>query len=133
MESGSHRLREVLQLLQVQAPRLGLKSLHAYLYVAGQPGCRVMDLARGCGFDMATASRSVRALGPADAAWALPPASGWVDQYQGASDGRERLLFLSAEGRRLLRVIEGVLAGAADEESVEARRPTLAATWEALR
>lgn len=91
--------------------RVGCKSLTAFLFVASHPGCRIKDVASGCGFDMATASRSVRAMGPAGAAWALTPSVGWVNIYVAPQDGRERLVYLSPRGEQIARGMMACLNG----------------------
>lgn len=117
MSAGVSQAWQMFRRLHREDGRVGCKSLTAFLFVADNPGCRIKDVASGCGFDMATASRSVRALGPLNAAWSLAPSVGWVNIYVAPSDGRERLVYLSARGEEIARGMMACLNG--DEASAD--------------
>ena len=77
-----------------------------FMYVAENEGINVSELAQICRMTEATASRSARALAPPDAPGALPPSLGLIELRQDPFDGRGRLLFLTAAGRRLREKID---------------------------
>jgi len=72
-----------------------------FMYVAENEGINVSELAQICRMTEATASRSARALAAPESPGALPPSLGLVELRQDPFDGRGRLLFLTAAGRRL--------------------------------
>ncbi len=81
--------------------QLRLNELICLLYVAEHEGITVGALAQVARLTPATASRTVRGLCRSDMPGALPPYLGLLEMRIGAGDARERLLFLSAAGRRL--------------------------------
>ena len=67
-----------LHLFKALDPRVSVNEVMAFLYVCENEGLTVQDLAVVGRLTQSTASRSLRALGPADSEWSLQPALGLV-------------------------------------------------------
>ena len=83
-----------------------------FFYVAENAGINIAELAQVAGMNMATASRSVRALTSEKTDGALPPYCGLIDIQANPDDARGRLLFLSEAGRKLCRELDRVIRNA---------------------
>ena len=94
-------LLQALLLLKDIDPRINVNEIVAFLYVCENEGLSIQELAFVARLTQSTASRSVRALGPPDSDWALPPATGLLTPYLNPSDGRSHVLHLSDRGREV--------------------------------
>lgn len=92
---------ETMERLRALGDGMTLNAMLVFMYVAENEGINVSELAQICRTTEATASRSARALAAPDSPAALPPALGLIELRQDPFDGRGRLLFLTAGGRRL--------------------------------
>jgi len=92
--------------------RITVNEILAFLYTCENEGLSVQELAFVAEMSQSAASRSLRSLGPADSAWAKPPALGLLQAYLHPSDGRSHLLHLTDEGQQLRgRLDEIILRG----------------------
>ena len=105
-------LLESIETLRSLEPRINISELVVFFYVAENPGINIAELAQVAGMNMATASRSIRALTSAETEGALPPYCGLVDIQPNPDDARGRLLFLSAAGKSLCRDLDRVIRNA---------------------
>ncbi len=103
---------EALELLREHEPAIGLTQILAFLYVCENEGLSVQELAFACGFTEATASRAIRSLAEPGAPGALPPRTGWIQTSPNPQDGRGRMIGLTAEGRRMVRLLDEVISAA---------------------
>src|SRR5262249_18572735 len=81
--------------------RLSLNEAIAFLYVAENEGLSAQEVADLAGMTQSTASRSLRALGPAGSPWSQPPAVGLVEAFLNPNDGRSHVVHLTARGREV--------------------------------
>ncbi|MET0273120.1 MAG: MarR family winged helix-turn-helix transcriptional regulator [Phenylobacterium sp.] len=88
-----------MHLFKALGARVSVNEIVAFLYVCENEGLTVQELADVARLTQSTASRSVRALGPAGSAWAQPPALGLVEAYLNPNDGRSHVIHLSEQGR----------------------------------
>lgn len=87
-----------LHLFKTLDPRVSVNEIMAFLYVCENEGLTVQDLAVVGRLTQSTASRSLRALGPADSEWSLQPALGLVRAYLHPNDGRSHVIQLTERG-----------------------------------
>jgi DNA-binding MarR family transcriptional regulator len=87
-----------LHLFKALDPRVSVNELMAFLYVCENEGLTVQELALVGRLTQSTASRSLRALGPADSEWSLQPALGLVRAYLHPNDGRSHVIQLTERG-----------------------------------
>lgn len=116
--SGTRRRNTVLEVLEVFRSLDGtgrISTVLAFLYVCENEGLSVSELALACGFNKATASRSIRSLASKGTRGALPPALGLVSLTQ---EGRIRSLRLTPQGQALRDRIDAVIARAVPIRSV---------------
>ena len=92
---------QALTLFKDLDQRISLNEAIAFLYAAENEGLTVQETADLAGMTQSTASRSLRALGPAGSAWSQPPALGLVEAYLNPRDGRSHVIHLSEAGRTL--------------------------------
>ncbi len=81
----------------------------AFLYIAENPGINIVELSQICGFNMPTASRVARALGPEGVEGSLPPYLGLVDVFLNPHDPRGRMLSVSEAGRALCAELDEII------------------------
>lgn len=105
-------LLESIEALRALEPRINVSEMVVFFYVAENPGINIAELALVAGMNMATASRSVRALTSPETEGALPPSCGLIDIRPNPDDARGRLLFLSESGRRLCRDLDRIIRNA---------------------
>jgi DNA-binding MarR family transcriptional regulator len=92
-------LLQALHLLKGLDPRISVNEVIAFLYAAENEGLTVQQMAHLAGLTQSTASRSLRALGPAGSEWSQPPALGLVEAYLNPHDARSHVIQLSERGR----------------------------------
>jgi DNA-binding MarR family transcriptional regulator len=92
-------LLQALHAFKALDPRVSVNEVIAFLYAAENEGVSVQDVADLAGFTQSTASRSLRALGPAGSPWSQPPALGLVEAYLNPHDGRSHVIHLTDTGR----------------------------------
>jgi DNA-binding MarR family transcriptional regulator len=90
-------------------PEITLNGIVAFLYIAENPGINIVELSQICGFNMPTASRVARALGPVDVEGSLPPYLGLVDIFLNPTDPRGRVLSISERGRALCAKLDALI------------------------
>jgi DNA-binding MarR family transcriptional regulator len=105
-------LLESLETLRALEPRINVSELVVFFYVAENAGINIAELAQAAGMNMATASRSIRALTSEQTEGALPPYCGLIDIKPNPDDARGRLLFLSEAGRKLCRDLDRIIRNA---------------------
>ena len=64
---------EAIEQLRKTEPRINVTEMVVFFYVAENPGINIAELAQVAGLNMATASRSIRALAGPEDEGALPP------------------------------------------------------------
>ena len=106
----ARRLRNVvlasLEHMRRRHPDLNQNAVVILLYVAENPGSSVADLAGVTGLTAATVSRTTRALLAADAAEALPPRLGLLEDRPRPGAPRLRAYVLSAQGHALCSTLD---------------------------
>lgn len=120
MESRIRRrnsILEAIEQLRKIEPRMNVTEMVVFFYVAENPGINIAELAQVAGLNMATASRSIRALADAEAEGALPPHCGLIDIQPNPDDARGRILNLSDEGRVLIRKLDRIIRNAVPVEA----------------
>jgi DNA-binding MarR family transcriptional regulator len=105
-------LLEAIEQLRAIEPRINVSELLVFFYVAENPGINIAELAQVAGMNMATASRSVRALTSEETEGALPPYCGFIDIQPNPDDARGRLLFLSSAGKAVCGNLDRVIRNA---------------------
>jgi DNA-binding MarR family transcriptional regulator len=105
-------LLESIETLRGLEPRINISELVVFFYVAENPGINIAELAQVAGMNMATASRSIRAMTSTDTEGALPPYCGLIDIQPNPDDARGRLLFLSEAGKKLCRELDRIIRNA---------------------
>jgi len=101
---------ESVLLLRKAHPEITINGIVAFLYIAENPGINIVELSQICGFNMPTASRVARALGPEDVEGSLPPYLGLVDIFLNPTDPRGRVLSISSQGRALCAKLDALIA-----------------------
>lgn len=97
---------DIMERMRAQGEGMTFNAMLVWMYVAENEGINVSDLARVCRITEATASRSARSLAAPGSQGALPPSLGLLELRPDPYDGRGRLLFLTATGRKLREVID---------------------------
>jgi DNA-binding MarR family transcriptional regulator len=92
-------LLQALHAFKALDARISVNEVIAFLYAAENEGLSVQDVADVAGMTQSTASRSLRALGPAASPWAQAPAVGLIEAYLNPHDGRSHVIHLTAAGR----------------------------------
>ena len=98
-----------LHLFKALDPRVSVNEVMAFLYVCENEGLTVQDLAVVGRLTQSTASRSLRALGPADSEWSLQPALGLVRAYLHPNDGRSHVIQLTERGLDMRERLDGLV------------------------
>ena len=98
-----------LHLFKTLDPRVSVNEIMAFLYVCENEGLTVQDLAVVGRLTQSTASRSLRALGPADSEWSLQPALGLVRAYLHPNDGRSHVVQLTELGLDMRNRLDGLI------------------------
>jgi DNA-binding MarR family transcriptional regulator len=101
-----------LHLFKTLDPRVSVNEIMAFLHVCENEGLTVQELADAGRLTQSTASRSLRALGPADSEWSLQPALGLVRAYLHPNDGRSHVVQLTERGLDLRERLDGLIRGA---------------------
>jgi hypothetical protein len=100
---------EAVLLLRKLHPEITINGIVAFLYIAENPGSNIVELSQICGFNMPTASRVARALGPPDVEGSLPPYLGLVDIFLNPTDPRGRVLSISSQGRAVCAKLDALI------------------------
>jgi DNA-binding MarR family transcriptional regulator len=103
---------DAVLLLRKRYPEITINGIMAFLYIAENPGINIVELSQICGFNMPTASRVARALGPEGVEGSLPPYLGLVDVFLNPHDPRGRMLSVSEQGRALCAELDAIIARA---------------------
>jgi DNA-binding MarR family transcriptional regulator len=105
-------LLQALLVFKALDARVSVNEIVAFLYTCENEGLTVQELADVAGLTQSTASRSVRALGPAGSEWAQPPALGLVEAYLNPNDGRSHVIQLSEQGRDVRDRLDAIIRDA---------------------
>ena len=108
---------EAIEQLRKIEPKINVTEMVVFFYVAENPGINIAELAQVAGLNMATASRSIRALADSDAEGALPPSCGLIDIQPNPDDARGRILNLSEKGLGVCRKLDRVIRNAVPVEA----------------
>jgi DNA-binding MarR family transcriptional regulator len=103
---------QALCLFKALDPRVSVNEVIAFLYAAENEGLTVQDMADVAGMTQSTASRSLRALGPAESPWSQPPALGLLEAYLNPHDGRSHVIQLTAAGRDMRERLDAIIRDA---------------------
>ena len=103
---------DIMERLRAQGEGMTFNAMLVFMYVSENEGINVTDLARMCRMTEATASRSARALATADSPSALPPSLGLLELRQDPYDGRGRMVYLTALGKKLAGDIDASIRNA---------------------
>jgi DNA-binding MarR family transcriptional regulator len=103
---------EAIEQLRKIEPKINVTEMVVFFYVAENAGINIAELAQVAGLNMATASRSIRALAGPDDDGALPPYCGLIDIQPNPDDARGRILNLSEKGLALCRKLDRVIKNA---------------------
>jgi DNA-binding MarR family transcriptional regulator len=103
---------QALHLLKGLDARISINEAIAFLYAAENEGLTVQDMADLAGLTQSTASRSLRALGPAGSNWSQAPALGLVEPYLNPHDARSHVVCLSSRGREVRDRLDAIIRGA---------------------
>ena len=102
---------DTMERLRAYGDGMTFNAMLVFMYVAENEGINVSELAQICRLTEATASRSARALASPDSPGAMPPSLGLIELRQDPYDGRGRLLYLTALGRKLREKIDESIRG----------------------
>lgn len=102
-------LFQTVGLFKALDERISVNEVLAFLCVCESEGLTVQELADLAGLTQSTASRSVRALGPAASPWSQPPALGLVEAFLHPNDGRSHVIYLTAHGRDVRARLEALV------------------------
>jgi DNA-binding MarR family transcriptional regulator len=100
---------QALSLFKDLDARVSVNEVIAFLYAAENEGLTVQDMADVAGMTQSTASRSLRALGPAGSPWSQAPALGLLEAYLNPRDGRSHVIHLTATGRDLRERLDTII------------------------
>jgi DNA-binding MarR family transcriptional regulator len=100
---------QALSLFKDLDARVSVNEVIAFLYAAENEGLTVQDMADVAGMTQSTASRSLRALGPANSPWSQAPALGLLEAYLNPRDGRSHVIHLSEAGRNLRLKLDAII------------------------
>ena len=103
---------ESLVMLRGAHPEITINGIVAFLYIAENPGINIVELSQICGFNMPTASRVARSLGPEGVEGSLPPYLGLVDVFLNPRDPRGRMLSISEHGQAICKRMDAAIAAA---------------------
>jgi DNA-binding MarR family transcriptional regulator len=92
-------LIEALALFRSLNASITVNEIATFLHVCDREGLTIQQLADAAQMTEPTASRSIRSFGPPGSEWARAPACGLVEAFLNPSDGRSRVLHLTAGGR----------------------------------
>ncbi|MCR5878381.1 MarR family winged helix-turn-helix transcriptional regulator [Phenylobacterium sp. J367] len=109
MARSRNALLQAIHLFKALDPRVSVNELIAFLYVCENEGLTVQELAEVAKLTQSTASRSLRALGPAGSDWAQAPALGLVEAFLNPHDARSHVIHLTPRGRELRDHLDGVI------------------------
>ncbi|HEY8615029.1 MarR family winged helix-turn-helix transcriptional regulator [Phenylobacterium sp.] len=113
MARSRNTVLQAIHLFKGLDPRVSVNEVIAFLYVCENEGLTVQELADVAGLTQSTASRSLRALGPAGTEWAQPPALGLVEAFLNPHDARSHVIHLTEGGRALRDRLDAVIRQAA--------------------
>ena len=100
---------QAMHVMKTLDPRISVNEVIAFLYAAENEGLTVQEMAYVAGLTQSTASRSLRALGPADSDWSQAPALGLVEAYLNPNDARSHVVQLSAKGREVRERLDRII------------------------
>jgi DNA-binding MarR family transcriptional regulator len=103
---------QALKLFKEMDARVSINEVIAFLYAAENEGLTVQDMADVAGMTQSTASRSLRALGPADSPWSQAPALGLLEAFLNPRDGRSHVIHLTANGLELRERLDAIIRDA---------------------
>ena len=106
-------LLQALHLFKALDPRVSVNEVIAFLYAAENEGLTVQDMAHVARLTQSTASRSLRALGVAGAAWSQAPALGLLEAFLNPQDGRSHVIHLTAQGHDLRDQLDAIIGQSA--------------------
>jgi DNA-binding MarR family transcriptional regulator len=98
-----------LHLFKTLDARISVNEAIVFLYAAENEGLTVQEMAYVSGMTQSTASRSLRALGPAGSDWAQAPALGLLEAYLNPNDARSHVIQLSAKGREVRDRLDAII------------------------
>jgi DNA-binding MarR family transcriptional regulator len=104
---------KAMQAFKALDPRISVNEVIAFLYAAENEGLSVQDVADLAGMTQSTASRSLRALGPAVSPWSQPPAVGLIEAFLNPHDGRSHVIHLTPQGRAFRERLDEIIREAA--------------------
>jgi DNA-binding MarR family transcriptional regulator len=97
------KLLDVIERVRNEAPALPTQQLHVFLAVALNEGNSQVSIQQHCKMTNAAGSRNIRAL--KEFADEDRPGLNWIYSEQNPEHHREQLLYLTREGRRVLKTI----------------------------
>ena len=97
--------------------RVSANEMIAFLYAAENEGLTVQDVADAARMTQSTASRSLRALGPADSPWSQAPALGLLEAFINPRDGRSHVIHLTARGLEVRERLEAIIRDAGSDRA----------------
>jgi DNA-binding MarR family transcriptional regulator len=100
----ARKLLHVIDAFRRLDPKLPVRWVFAFLYVAANEGCAVSDVARALGLALPPTTTMLNALSA--------PRHRLLVRVRTQSDGRERRLVLSPRGKALMRSLRLCLEGA---------------------
>ena len=106
-------LLEAVLALKACDTRISVNEIIAFLYVCENEGLSVQELAYVADLTQSTASRSLRALGPAASPWSQPPAVGLIEAFLNPHDGRSHVIHLTPQGRAFRERLDEIIREAA--------------------
>lgn len=101
-----------LELFRKQTPDLWVNNILTFLYVCENEGASVTEIAQVSRLLEATASRCIRSFAAPGTPGVFKPALGLVELVEDPSDGRGRLVYLTAKGRAFADQIDVLIRGA---------------------
>ncbi|WP_309604390.1 MarR family winged helix-turn-helix transcriptional regulator [Phenylobacterium sp.] len=106
-------LLQALHLFKALDVRVSVNEIIAFLYAAETEGLTVQEVADLARLTQSTASRSLRALGVAGAAWSQAPALGLLEAFLNPQDGRSHVIHLTAQGHDLRDQLDAIIGKSA--------------------
>ena len=104
-------LLEGIETLRRVYPEINVNNIVLFLYVCENEGLSLSELSKAAGYNMATTSRALRAMGEEDAPGTLGPRLGWIRLLTGIHRGSKAIL-LTTRGRDLRRQIDAIITEA---------------------
>jgi DNA-binding MarR family transcriptional regulator len=114
-------LLKAMQAFKALDPRISVNEVIAFLYAAENEGLSVQDVADLAGMTQSTASRSLRALGPAASPWSQPPSVGLIEAFLNPHDGRSHVIHLTPQGRAFRERLDEIIREASTIKPDEVR------------